>query len=165
MEIVTSYSTESTQLFECFNKINNTYIVRFDETKIANGYKYQQFLVVGSEAIESIKPTINNYYNEICSDEILKGFKIDSDIVWLSSENQMNYKIHYDFALVNNQNTQEFKPIKIKIGDETESKYHTFESFEEYQKFVFDYTEHIQNTISKYWQIKDAIDWELYTII
>lgn len=164
MEITTSYSTESIQLFECFNKVKNTYIVRFDETKIVNGYKYQHFFVSGKDSIELIKSTINNYYNEICSEEILKGFKIASDTVWLSSENQMNYKIYYDFALVNNQNKLEFKPIKIKIGDETESKYHTFESFEEYQKFVFDYTEHIQNTISKYWKIKDAIDWELYSI-
>lgn len=164
MEITTSYSTESTQLFECFNKVKNTYIVRFDETKTDNGYKYQEFLVVGKDSIELIKSTINNYYNEICSDEILKGFKLDSEIVWLSSENQINYKIYYDFALVNSQNGIEFQPIKIKIGNETESKYHTFESFEEYQKFVFDYTEHIQNTISKCWQIKDAIDWELYTI-
>lgn len=164
MEIKTSYSTESTQLFECFNKVKNTYIVRFDETKIDNGYKYQHFFVSGTDDIEVIKSTINNYYNELCSDEILKGFKIDSDIVWLSQENQMNYKIYYDFALVNNQNGQEFKPIKIKIGDETESKYHTFESFEEYQKFVFDYTEHIQNTISKYWELKDSIDWTKYKI-
>lgn len=164
MEIRTSYSTESTQLFECFNKVKNTYIVRFDETKVDNGYKYQHFFVSGTDDIEVIKSTINNYYNELCSDEILKGFKLDSDIVWLSQENQMNYKIHYDFALVNNQNKLEFKPIKIKIGDETESKYHTFQSFEEYQKFVFDYTEHIQNTISKYWNTKDAIDWSKYEI-
>ncbi|MDM1523852.1 hypothetical protein HX088_11300 [Empedobacter sp. 225-1] len=163
MEIVTTYSTESTQLFECFNKINNTFIVRFDETKIDNGYKYQQFLVVGDKAIETIKTTINNYYNEKCSDEILKGFKLDSDIVWLSSENQINYKIYYDFALFNHQNDLEFKPIKIKIGDETNTKYHTFESFNDFQKFVFDYTEHIQNTISKYWDLKDSIEWEKYT--
>lgn len=164
MEITTSYSFESTQLFECFNKINNTFIVRFDETKIESGYKYQQFLIVGSEAIESIKPTINNYYNELCSNEILQGFKLNSDIVWLSPENQMNYKIFYDFALSNHQNKLEFKPIKIKVGEETESKYHVFDSFDEFQKFVFDYTEHIQNTISKYWTIKDSIDWNKYTI-
>lgn len=164
MEITTSYSTESTQLFECFNKVKNTYIVRFDETKTDNGYKYQHFFVSGTDDIEVIKSTINNYYNELCSDEILKGFKLDSDIVWLSSENQINYKIYYDFALFNHQNDLEFQPIKIKIGDETESKYHTFQSFEEYQKFVFDYAEHIQNTISKYWELKDSIDWKLYTI-
>lgn len=161
MEITTSYSTESIQLFECFNKVKNTYIVRFDETKIDNGYKYQQYLTDGKPDLESIKEIVLDYYSKLCDQEIINGFTFEGNQVWLTAENQFNYKAAADLAYQTNGASL---PTTFKFGPTGTPVYRVFKEVEDLQNFHVKFISYIDTTLKKYWEIKDNIDWNKYEL-
>jgi hypothetical protein len=83
--------------------------------------------------------------------------------VWLSSENQFNFKAAYDLAV---QTNGQSLPVKFKIG-ETENKepvYHTFETMEEFTDFYTKAIAYINKCLNEGWELKDSIDWSEYEI-
>lgn len=163
MEIIKIYGNENTLIKECFNPIQQTFAVRFDKQKENDTvYSYQQILYPYKPSFEAIKEAILGYFNGLCDTQIYSGYTYNGYTVWLSQENQMNYKTNYDLALQTSIAGGEFEVIKIKIGDNLESIYHTFESFKEYQDFVIGYINHIKISLDKFWTIKDSIEWDDY---
>lgn len=155
------YGTNETPLVECFNPIKGIYKIRFCKREEKDGaVSFMEETFIGKPTDDEIRSVIMGYYNTLCDDEILNGFVYDGNIVWLTLENQLNYKIALDLASQEN-----FKTVKFKIGTLEEPVYVTFESYEELNNFVKDIHTYISQTLQKYWQIKDAINWELYTII
>lgn len=126
-------------------------------------YKY-----IESPTIESIKSMILDWYDSQTDYKILTGYvwtvpKVGGEIeqvsVWLSSENQFNYKAAFDLAIqTNGQNL----PIKFKFGVPDKPVYHTFTQLSELQDFYFGSVTFINNTLNEGWQKKDNIDWSVY---
>jgi hypothetical protein len=72
---------------------------------------------------------INDYYNKQTDYKIVSGFKWKEKPVWLSSENQFNFKAAYDLA---KQTDGANLPVMFKIGEENgDPVYYTFETIEE----------------------------------
>ena len=110
-------------------------------------------------SIEKIKELILGYYNKIIDEKILSGMVWNDKKVWLSSENQFNYKAAYDIAVQTNGANL---PVVFKFGDENGSGYHVFNTIEELSDFYLKSVQYIQETLLEGWKLKDSINWEEY---
>ena len=81
--------------------------------------------------------------------------------VWLSSENQFNYKAAYDLAIQTNGKSL---PVVFKFGTEDEPVYKQFNTLNELTNFYSQTMTYVQNTLAKGWQVKDSIDFSKYRI-
>lgn len=140
-----------------YNPENKSYVIHweFDE----NGIATESHVFSSKPTLEEIKKIIHGYYNLKCEKEIVSGLQYEGSTVWLSIENQINYKAVFDLA-----DKQDFKPVIIKLGNEFEPVYKTFENYAAFEGFVNTCFQHIQTTLKKYWDIKNSIDWNKYTL-
>jgi len=81
--------------------------------------------------------------------------------VWLSTENQANFKAAYDLAVQKNGATL---PVTFKMGEDAEGNpvYHTFETMEDADDFYITAVAFIQQTLNEGWQKKDNFDFTPY---
>lgn len=150
-----------TPLLECINEYKNDWRVRIqinvnsDDTIdfVEKEYDYQPSLT-------QIKEYVTAHYNNMCNYDIQSSLKFGGDVVWLSLENQQNYSRDLNLAIISNGGNL---PIKYKFGTDG-AVYKTFKTLNELQNFNIQVSNHINNTIQKYWVIKDNIDWSLYNL-
>ena len=81
--------------------------------------------------------------------------------VWLSSENQFNFKSAYDLAV---QKQGATLPVTFKMGEDEEGNpvYHTFKTMEDADDFYLQAMAYIKTTLAAGWSEKDSIDWTPY---
>lgn len=113
--------------------------------------------------LEDIKEAILSDINAQTDEKILTGFVWNDKPVWLSSENQFNFKAAYDLAVQTNGKSL---PVKFKLGETAEGEpvYHTFEDIEEFTDFYTKAIAFINQCLNDGWQRKDSIDWNDYKI-
>ena len=92
---------------------------------------------------------------------ILSGFAYNGAHVWLSVENQYNYKAAYDLAV---QTGGETLPVTFKFGSDEQPEYHTFTQLEELKDFYTKAVGFIQTVLAEGWEKKDKFNLELYRI-
>lgn len=109
--------------------------------------------------LNEIKKVILDYYNSIIQEKIISGMVWKNMKVWLSYENQLNYKTIYDLAL---QTSSSNLPIKIKFGSHETPEYYEFNDIEELKNFYMSCVAHIQKTLNDGWILKDSINWNYY---
>lgn len=112
-------------------------------------------------SLNEIKLVVTAYYNHEVEREILSGFTWKDMQIWLSTENQFNYKAAYDLAV---QTNGAMLPIVFKFGCDDNVIYYEFKNMEDFSDFYFSSIKHVQNTLSEGWQKKDSINWNLYNI-
>ena len=78
--------------------------------------------------------------------------------VWLSIENQFNYKAAYDLAV---QTNGQLLPT-FKFGTTESPVYHKFESLEDLRDFYISAISYVTDTLATGWKTKDKIDWTVY---
>lgn len=98
-----------------------------------------------------IKETINNETDH----KILEGFVWKGMPVWLSTENQFNYKAAYDLAVQTNGATL---PVRFKFGTDAVPLYYNFESLEDFADFYTQAMVHINTVLNEGWAEKDLAD-------
>jgi len=153
--------TEYTPLIEQVNPYHQLWKVRVKLDPNEDGiieYMEEDFDHKPTET--EIKEYVMAHYNAMCNDMIQSGLKYNDEIVWLSLENQQNYKMIYDYAMLND----DIFPIKIKLGDALNPEYYQFESIEEIKGFYNSIIKHINDTLCDFWSKKDSIDWSEYGI-
>lgn len=109
--------------------------------------------------IEDIKNSVNSFYNENTKWKIISGFVWNGMNVWLSSENQFNYKAAYDLAV---QSEGKSLPVVFKFGTTDNPVYHTFETLEDITDFYSSAITYINKTLADGWKKKDSLDWSEY---
>lgn len=111
--------------------------------------------------LEDIKAAIIADINSDTDERILNGFVWEGESVWLSSENQFNFKAAYDLAA---QTGGEVLPVTFKIGEDADGKpsYHTFNDMADFTDFYTSALGFIQQCLSEGWALKDAIKWSDY---
>lgn len=112
--------------------------------------------------IEEIKETIIEQVNRNTDEKILKGLIWKDLSIWLSSENQFNYKAAYDLAV---QTQGQSLPVTFKLGTDDEPNYYEFNTLDDLQDFFVATINHIQNAISEGWIEKDTIDWNVFLTV
>ena len=79
--------------------------------------------------------------------------------VWLSIENQFNYKAIYDLAIQTNSKNL---PVMFKFGTVEKPVYYTFNTIEELNDFYLKSIKFIQQTLENGWKEKDTFDFSPY---
>jgi hypothetical protein len=157
--------------FKPYNKVNDKHVtIMWDYKPIfkanAKGEQIESPLATWQEhtfnhipALSEIKTVITDYYNKLIDQSILSGLVWNGMKVWLSNENQFNYKAAYDLAVQTNGATL---PIVFKFGDNEETVYHEFKTIEELSNFYITSINYIQTVLKEGWKEKDNIDWGIY---
>lgn len=109
--------------------------------------------------MEQLKSFILNAINKEIDQRILSGFVWNEMPVWLSTENQFNYKAAYDLAV---QTGGQNLPTVFKFGTTDQPAYHTFSTVDELTSFYVSAMQYINTQLAEGWRQKDSIDWEEY---
>lgn len=109
-------------------------------------------------SLSQIKEFILTEINKRTDRLILSGFVWKGVPVWLSMENQLNYKTAYDLAV---QTNGQVLPT-FKFGTTESPVYYKFESLEDLKDFYISAMSYVTDTLAAGWQEKDKIDWTVY---
>jgi hypothetical protein len=155
--------TKGVALVECVNPVKNKWRVRWDVQPAdgENAVTYMEEEFGHKPAGAELKAVITDWYNSRISSEILSGFKYEGNTVWLSQENQLNYKSAYDLAM---QTKGETLPVTFKFGDSDNPVYRKFESLQDLFNFYTAFMSHIQNTLEAGWKEKGSFDFSVYKL-
>ncbi|MDC2622339.1 hypothetical protein [Bacteroides ovatus] len=154
--------TSGVKLIECVNPVKQKWRIRWDVQEKEDGsanYMEEEFL--GQPSPEEIKSIVIDWYNKQIEKAILSGFVYENMPVWLSTENQFNYKVVYDLAVQTNGATL---PVVFKFGTDEQVQYHIFGTLEELTDFYTKAMKYVQDTLTDGWEKKDAFNLELYRV-
>jgi hypothetical protein len=118
-------------------------------------------------SLDIVKTAILGDINSRTDEKILSGLVWtpaaggDHIPVWLSQENQFNFKAAYDLAV---QTQGATLPVTFKLGEQEDGTpvYHTFETMEDSTDFYTAAVNHIHQSVADGWLEKDGIDWSPY---
>ena len=108
-----------------------------------------------NDCIDAVSSIINDSIDK----EILSGYKWKDSSgtehsVWLSIENQFNYKAAYDIAVQTSGSTL---PVSFKLGDNSNPDIVSFTNMQDLSSFVTGTMSHVQKTLEDGWKQKDEI--------
>lgn len=122
-----------------------------------NGYDYRHTFD-HEPTKEELMTVINEQVDADTDKKILSGFVWRDMPVWLSMENQFNFKSAYDLAVQKNGATL---PVTFKMGErDGQPVYYTFETMEDADDFYISAVSFIQQTLAVGWMEKDSVDYE-----
>lgn len=152
--------TADVRLIECVNPVRGKWRIRWDVQPTENGtVTYMEAEFQHKPTADEIRQTIIGWYNQRTDEAILSGFEYEGRMVWLSSENQFNYKAAYDLAVQTGGATL---PVTFKLGTDNNPCYCTFQKMEDFSDFYIRAMQHIQTTLADGWRKKDSLDLSLY---
>lgn len=151
---------QDVKLLECINPVKDKWRVRWDVQNNDDGSAdYMEAEFRGKPSDDDIKALVTDWYNEQTNQTILSGFSWNDTPVWLSTENQFNYKAAYDLAV---QSCGTTLPVTFKFGTDDVPVYHTFSTVDELADFYTKAMQHIQDALASGWKNKDSFDLSLY---
>lgn len=113
-----------------------------------------------SLTFNNVKKAIIDDINARTDEKILTGFIWNEKPVYLSSENQFNFKAAYDLAV---QTQGQTLPVTFKLGEKDgEPVYYEFTNMAEFTDFYIQAISFINNCLKEGWREKDSIDFEPY---
>ena len=115
----------------------------------------------GKPTLTQIRAAISADINDRVRQRITSTLSWNQKPVWLSTENQQDWKAAYDRAL---QTDGANLPLKFKIGEQEDGTpvYHTFTSVNAFGDFWAACLQHIHQCLADGWQKKDEMDWSVY---
>lgn len=149
-------------LMECTNPVKGLWRVRWDVQVKDASATYMEQTFNHKPAIDEIKSLILDWHNEQINECILSGFSYNNIPVWLSAENQFNYKAAHDLAI---QTGGASLPVTFKFGTSEQPVYQVFASVEEISEFYIKTIRFVNDTLEDGWHEKDGVKWELYETI
>lgn len=152
--------TSDVRLVECVNPVKGKWRIRWDVQPGEDGaatYMEEEFQ--HKPTVEEIRKTIVGWYNRQTDEAILSGFEYDGNMVWLSSENQFDYKAEHDLAVQTGGATL---PVTFKLGTDEQPVYKTFDNLGQLTEFYRQTVLYIRETLAAGRKRKDALDMSLY---
>ena len=148
-------------LVECISQNINKYRLRWDIQEEEGGVVsfFETDYISKKLRLVDIKNAILDAINKDVDQKILSGFVWRDMPVWLSTENQFNYKAAYDLAVMAQGKTL---PVVFKFGTVDTPVYYTFDTLEDISDFYLSAMAYISKTLEEGWKLKDSIDWSEY---
>lgn len=146
---------------ECINPRKNKWRVRWDIQEVDGAVSYEEVEFDHKPTIEEVRAAIVAWHNARIDEQIVSGFLWEGVQVWLSSENQFNYKSAFDLAV---QTQGKNLPVIFKLGTDEIPVYREFRTVDELKTFCMGVIAHVQKTLAEGWKRKDAIDFSIYQI-
>lgn len=125
----------------------------------SDNFDYMEEVFDHKPTLQEIHATITAYYNDQVEQQILSAFEYEGNAVWLSAENQFNYKAAHDLAF---QTQGATLPVTFKFGTDDAPVYRTFDNLSDLSDFHRRALQHIQDALRAGWKKKDEIDMSLY---
>lgn len=127
----------------------------------AEWYEVVFYKKQGKPSFEQVKAAILADIDKQTDEKILNGYQFTPEgaeepiTVWLSKENQTNFSEAHRLQIV---------PVKFKLNEDADKQpiYHTFETFEELDRFYKGGVQYINQCLNEGWARKDGIDWSPY---
>lgn len=143
------------------SKTNYLLIFGFGTDEDGNNYTWRKYYD-HKPSVREIKQDISELINKETDAKILTGFTWNGKPVYLSAENQMNFKAAYDIA---RDTAGASLPIKFKLGEDADGApvYHTFTKLEPLADFVMKAMSFVVTTLNEGWVKKD-IDYSIFEI-
>lgn len=158
------------------------YLISYGLTEYKDEYSWNELYFFKDKYptinVDLIKSAVIDDINKETDNKILTEFKWNGLPVYLSSENQFNFKAAYDLAV---QTQGQSLPVKFKLGEkevevedpdsdeefphhkiEKQPVYYTFEDMETFTDFYTKTITFINQCLNEGWQKKDSIDWSEY---
>lgn len=152
--------SEGVELIECVNPIRDKWRIRWDVQKQDNGnVNYMEAEFNHKPSDSEIRDTVFGWINRRTEDKILTGLIYDGHMVWLSSENQFNYKALYDLA---HQSKGISLPVTVKLGTDEEPHYMEIDSMAKMGDFYMAALYHVRRTLEEGWKMKDEFSIDDY---
>lgn len=149
-------------LIICANPKRDKWKIRWNVTDNGDGTaNYMEQDLDHRPTIDEVKSIILGWYNERINERIVSGFVWRKMPVWLSSENQFNYKAAHDRAVMSNGETL---PVTFKFGTDEAPIYWVFNTVADIRDFYDQMTDHILKVQSEGWSEKDNINFDEYQI-
>ncbi len=150
------------KLMECISPAKNKWRIHWDVVNPEEGpVTYMEEDFDHKPSADEVKDTVIGWYNEQIDHKILCGFSYEGNVVWLSSENQFNYKAAFDLAV---QTEGKSLPVTFKFGNEGSPVYRSFNTMDELRDFYSKAMLHIQTTLECGWKLKDNFKLENYDV-
>lgn len=147
---------------ECVNPKKDKWRIRWDvQEHEDDSADYMEEEFDHKPTDEEIKAIVIVWYNRQTDQAVLSGFEYEGNLVWLSSENQFNYKAAYDLAV---QTSGATLPVTFKFGTDEQPVYRVFDTLEELTDFYVSAIRYVQETLEAGWKRKNAFDLELYKL-
>lgn len=146
-------------LIECTNPVKGLWRIRWDIQTNEDTTSYMEEEFDHKPTPEEVKCIVLSYYNREIDNSILSGMEYEGAMVWLSTENQFNYKAAYDLAV---QTEGQSLPVTFKFGTDDEPKYREFTTLEELSDFYRKSISYVLTTLQEGWKKKDGFDVTLY---
>ena len=122
------------------------------------GYDYRQTFDQCPSADE-IKAILKEHIDSLTDGKILNGFVWNGKNVYLSTENQFNFKAAYDVAVQTGGATL---PVRFKLGEDEHGSpvYYVFTDMAEFTDFYTKALAYIVTVLNEGWEEKDtAKEW------
>lgn len=141
-------------------KLSNTnylLIFAFGEED-GQGYNWRKYYDHEPTAAE-VKADTEALINSIVDENIIKSFKWNNIPVYLSQENQLNFKAAYDLAVQTDGKTL---PVRFKLGEDADGNpmYHTFTELSDFADFYTKAVAHVIAALNEGWKEKDGINYQ-----
>lgn len=144
---------------ECVNPKKDKWRIRWNITDKGNDMAlWNEYDFNHKPTEQEVKDVIINWHNAQTAERIRSGFRWRGMPVWLSQENQMNYKAAYDLAVQTDGATL---PVMFKFGAE-QPVYHTFDNLADLTDFYTSAVRHVQDTLETGWREKNEVDYGMY---
>lgn len=146
-------------------------VIGYGQKKVGTIYEWYEIYLYKKQnsqiGLQTIKDAIIDDINARTDEKIVSGFVWtpaaggDPIPVWLSTENQFNFKSAYDLAV---QKEGATLPVTFKMGEMEDGTpvYHTFSTMEDADDFYIKAVAYINQTLADGWAEKDGIDWTPY---
>jgi predicted RNA binding protein with dsRBD fold (UPF0201 family) len=152
----------NTPPIECVNPVKNKWRIRWDYQQRQDGTTdFMEAEFRHKPSLDEVRSLVIQWYNDDTDRRILSGFSFEGSKVWLSAENQLNYKAAFDLAVQTNGASL---PVTIKLGNDDKPVYRVFSQLEDFRTFYTAALSYIQQTIADGWKLKDAFKMEDYAV-
>lgn len=163
--MVRIYADKQAEPIRCSNRRRGTWRITWDyqEVETPEGLQrsYMEAIFDHAPSLTEIKNVINEWYNRQITAAIENGHVWNGLKVWLSMENQINYKTVYDLAV---QTGGENLPVTFKLGEKDNPTFYEFASLDKLEEFYKSAVAHVQYVQKQGWNLKKGIDWDIYRI-
>ena len=152
--------SKDVQLLGCTNPVQDKWRIRWDIQTTEDGItSFVEEEFSEKPDIEKIKSVIFSWIDHRVEERIKSGFTYLGQKVWLSQENQFNYKSTYDLAV---QTKGKNLPVTFKFGTDDMPYYAKFNTLSELSDFYLKMVAYIREMVENGWKDKDTIDFTLY---
>lgn len=146
---------------ECINPRKDKWRVRWDIQEVNGAATYEEAEFDHRPSVEEVRAAIIAWHNARIDEQIKQGFRWEDVSVWLSTENQFNYKAAFDLAV---QTQGANLPVVFKLGTDEKPVYREFTTLDELKAFYTAAMAHVQQTLAAGWKAKDGIDFGQYAV-